>query len=746
MAKKEEISIFGGAKTKAPSVAKKDDKEVVVVKGLEEKLLEFEFIKAQIKDLTAQEKTLNSEIKDIAKEKFVELYQSKRSNPNTFLIKDGEGCVMILPSDAYIKIGSEARANELMEAYGDDAVTVDEQFVFNNSVLQRNMKAIEKAIRDAKGVSDDDKRDLIDRIVEFKVAKGFIDRLYEYGENMETVMNDIQPIISLKSCGGGRMEDGGELDGDFMGNIYGDGGGGESSFFDIYDEESGKTLLIKAYSLEQAEGISETIDFNDYEDGEEIDVLDDIANYESGEYRKGGRVYETGSAYKRDRAYKSNQPHELAYRRKTRPKNPRYKKDTSFFANGGGVDTKWSYYKSGDEYVLAKVEVDASGTVTGVGKEVRVGYLKRTSFNDVTKLIEELNKYPFENFAVSFYLTDWGMTQDKGLFKSVFNGYETEDDEDNRLNVFGLESPLANYIGKMKKYVKEYHIEENEEYAEGGGVEDDGELYYTQDYFEYVDWSGDGNNDGYLYGINLLDDNGDVLVDWNGEVDAEWFESDQERRNYVLENNLFEYKFKRGGKVGGVDTLTKNGRKVFNEMKRKKQDRYYIDAKRVGWFAKEMKITLDEEEMKDVADLYVSTSGIGTKGTHYADGGAVKTVFTKDGVEVEKGTDKYKGHIFYHSDGVGYMCLGYFPNLDDCMYRNMETGTEVVGCMDGFYYNNPMILTPSYSHGGMHGGNISTATLEEMVGRKLNGWNDDVVYFNGAKYQKLYLQPFYVIV
>ena len=527
MAKKEEISIFGGAKTKAPSVAKKDDKEVVVVKGLEEKLLEFEFIKAQIKDLTAQEKTLNSEIKDIAKEKFVELYQSKRSNPNTFLIKDGEGCVMILPSDAYIKIGSEARANELMEAYGDDAVTVDEQFVFNNSVLQRNMKAIEKAIRDAKGVSDDDKRDLIDRIVEFKVAKGFIDRLYEYGENMETVMNDIQPIISLKSCGG-RMEDGGELDGDFMGNIYGDGESrvvsieevrDDGEFMDSYmidesqavsnagEQESwfynGKNYLITTWNERAVEhndgdeeisvndeyigrvytvwvGGSEVNDnlltrseaedlANEYrEDGyDDVVVVDNTYPISEGEYRKGGRVYETGRAYKRDRAYKSNQPHELAYRRKTRPKNPRYKKDTSWFA----------------------------------------------------------------------------------------------------------------------------------------------------------------------------------------------------------------------------------------------------------------------------------------------DGGAVKTVFTKDGVEVEKGTDKYKGHIFYHSDGVGYMCLGYFPNLDDCKYRNMETGTEVVGCMDGFYYNNPMMAhggmmhegKMDYSHGGMHGGKISTATLEAMVGRKLNGWNDDVVIYNGAKYQKLYLQSFYVM-
>jgi hypothetical protein len=50
-------------------------------------------------------------------------------------------------------------------------------------------------------------------------------------------------------------------------------------FFDIYDEVTNKTLHIKAESLEQAEGIADTIAFEDYKDGEEIDVIDDIANY-----------------------------------------------------------------------------------------------------------------------------------------------------------------------------------------------------------------------------------------------------------------------------------------------------------------------------------------------------------------------------------------------------------------------------------------------------------------------------------
>lgn len=74
----------------------------------------------------------------------------------------------------------------------------------------------------------------------------------------------------------------------------------------------------------------------------------------------------------------------------------------------------------------------------------------------------------------------------------------------------------------------------------------------------------------------------------------------------------------------------------------------------------------------------------------------MKTVFTKDGVEVEKGTNKYKGHIFYDEDGGKYKCLGYFPKLDDCVYENLQTGKEVVGCMDGFYFKDP---TKKYAKG-----------------------------------------------
>jgi len=46
--------------------------------------------------------------------------------------------------------------------------------------------------------------------------------------------------------------------------------GGVVKEYDVYDEVSGKTLIIEAQSLEEAERKSESIDFDDYEDGDYV--------------------------------------------------------------------------------------------------------------------------------------------------------------------------------------------------------------------------------------------------------------------------------------------------------------------------------------------------------------------------------------------------------------------------------------------------------------------------------------------
>jgi len=231
MEKKKGVSIFDSAKSKPKATSSAKDKEVVTVRGLETTLLEFQFLKEQIADDEAKLAAVTDEIKQISKEKFIELYKQKKTNPNSFYIKDGSGCVMVIPTDRYISIKEEDRADELIEKYGDEAVTIDEKYYFNPEVLERNMAAIEKLIKDAKTISDADKQDLLIREVKYSISKGFIDRLLPYGNEMENVIDDVQPIITLKNCGG-KMADGGVSDeGEFIANVY-----------DNYDAEVGSTI------------------------------------------------------------------------------------------------------------------------------------------------------------------------------------------------------------------------------------------------------------------------------------------------------------------------------------------------------------------------------------------------------------------------------------------------------------------------------------------------------------------------
>ena len=206
-AKTEKKSLFGAAKTKAPAAKAKTDKESVLVPEMEQKLKDLQEYRAQIADLEALVGGITDELKSVAWDKFIELYKRDGANPNTFLIKDGSGCIMVLPTDKYISIKDEERADKLEKAYGD-IVTREEKFYFNSAVLERNMETINSLLMDSPDISDADKENLLQKEVKLSIKKGTIDNLLQYGDKMATVLSDIQPVMQLKNCGGAMAEGG----------------------------------------------------------------------------------------------------------------------------------------------------------------------------------------------------------------------------------------------------------------------------------------------------------------------------------------------------------------------------------------------------------------------------------------------------------------------------------------------------------------------------------------------------------
>lgn len=250
MAKKEQpkkISIFESAKVVQKGASSKKEKPYVVVPKLEGKLLDYAQMKEDFDDLDAELKSLRDEIKLVAKRKFVELYQKQQSNPNTFLMRDGDGCIMVIPTDKYDKIDEE-RARTLIKEFGKDVIVKEETIIFNNEVLARNRNVIENLIMNSKAISDDDKMNLLINMVEYKVQKGTIDRLAKY-KDITKVIDEVRPQISLKLCS--EMENGGEMevvDKDFIGNVYEgnyeEGGMTHDEIWDVYEILTNKNFEV----------------------------------------------------------------------------------------------------------------------------------------------------------------------------------------------------------------------------------------------------------------------------------------------------------------------------------------------------------------------------------------------------------------------------------------------------------------------------------------------------------------------
>ena len=206
--------MFSTAKVAPVKKKAKGEKITISIPELEAQIALRKTLKAEFEDLESQQSAMSSEIKQIAIEKFVELYKQSQKNPETFLIQDGQGCVMVLPVDNYIKIDEE-KSRWLRGIYGDKIVTVSEFYYFNTEVLQRNQPAIEAIIGDA-AISDQDKENLLLREVTYTVTKGLIDNMAGYGKQMSSLLEDVHPTFMLKACSekkemGGTFSTGGDL-------------------------------------------------------------------------------------------------------------------------------------------------------------------------------------------------------------------------------------------------------------------------------------------------------------------------------------------------------------------------------------------------------------------------------------------------------------------------------------------------------------------------------------------------------
>jgi hypothetical protein len=198
-------NLFKTAKTKAPAKAKAKDEKIRIAiddSSFFQKVQKLEELQDTMKNAKAKADLIADELKDIAKEKWCELYEQTGKNPESVMIvQDNDfgdtGQFMFVPSDKYISI-TEERAEELKDTFGEEIVEEKTTFSFDNDMIEKYGEVISRLIEESNEISERDKEKIIKASTSFSIAKGTIDKLKKYGDVSEMV-EMVRPVVALKN-------------------------------------------------------------------------------------------------------------------------------------------------------------------------------------------------------------------------------------------------------------------------------------------------------------------------------------------------------------------------------------------------------------------------------------------------------------------------------------------------------------------------------------------------------------------
>ena len=202
-------SLFDKAKKSAPAkkVAAKDEKTRIRIEyeTFFDKVEKLEQLNDTLKSAKAKADMISDELKGIAIEKWCELYEDKGKNPDSIMLEhvkedtDDTAQFMFIPTDKYITI-TEARAEELQEAYGDEIVEEKTVFSFDASMIEKYGEILSQLIEDSEEIAEKDKEKIIKASTTYSIAKGTIDNFTKLGSVAE-LFEMTKPVVSIKNAG-----------------------------------------------------------------------------------------------------------------------------------------------------------------------------------------------------------------------------------------------------------------------------------------------------------------------------------------------------------------------------------------------------------------------------------------------------------------------------------------------------------------------------------------------------------------
>jgi hypothetical protein len=195
------VDVFASAKEEKKK-SKKDEYDRVEIEGAEDKISRIREITKSKKSLDAEEKLLKGEIKELAREVYIEKYEKLGRRPDNFRVVEGDENILFIVQDGYIGVSDEKSAllkENYPELLGETvSYKISEAMMKKEGLDGRKIGDIIKdLIGRSRDISDEDKMNLFTITREIAIKEGAIEKLADY-DNIEEVYNIIQPIEALK--------------------------------------------------------------------------------------------------------------------------------------------------------------------------------------------------------------------------------------------------------------------------------------------------------------------------------------------------------------------------------------------------------------------------------------------------------------------------------------------------------------------------------------------------------------------
>lgn len=200
------MNLFSKAKKSAPEKATKakDTKTRVRIEGEDffKKVCSLATLNDNMKRDKAKADIISDELRDVAKDEWVRLYDRTGKNPGSIMIEgvnelDDTAQFMYVPSDKYISINGE-RAEELIDTYGEEIVEEKTTFSFDSEMIDKYGEVLSRLIVECDEIAEKDKEKIIKAVTTYSIAKGTIDNFARLG-NVAELMETTRPVVSLKN-------------------------------------------------------------------------------------------------------------------------------------------------------------------------------------------------------------------------------------------------------------------------------------------------------------------------------------------------------------------------------------------------------------------------------------------------------------------------------------------------------------------------------------------------------------------